>query len=149
MLRVFIGKELGDFFIRLHQDVLDLLVGETSSRVDHCPGEAGGADLAVLVDLHHTALGQAVDLWHERAEVVRELAWDHGKHAVCHVGGVATFACLFIEGAARFDIVGDIGDVHGKFPAAIIVATLAIRSFFDTDGVIKVLGIMRINGDHG
>ena len=63
--RVFIGEELGDFFIRLHQDVLNLLVGEASSGVDHCPGKAGGADLAVLVDLHHTALGQAVDLGHQ------------------------------------------------------------------------------------
>ena len=81
--------------------------------------------------------------------MVRELTRDHGKHAVCHVGGVTAFACLFIEGAARFDIVGDIGDVHGKFPTAIIIATFAVWIFFDTDGVIKVLGIMRINGDHG
>ena len=72
--------------------------------------------------------------------MIGEFAWNHREDAISHVGRVATGTGFFVQSGTWFDVVGDVRDVNGKLPATIF-------HFLDANGIVKVLGIMGVDGD--
>src|SRR5690606_20257549 len=71
-----------------------------------------------------------------------EFLRQHGDDGADEVGGVAAALGLLVEGGARVDVGGDVGDVHAD-------AGLAVGQLLDGEGVVEVLGVVGVDGEGG
>ena len=87
------------------------------------------------------ALRQPVHVGLERAQLIAQGLRQHGDDAVHQVGGVAPPLRLRIQRRARLDVMRHVRDVHPQPP-------LVRRHPLQADRIVKVLRVIRINGDH-
>ena len=116
-----------------------LPVGQAGGAADHGAPEADIADRAVAVDLGKDAEGEAILVGPQAAETVGEILGKHRDDAVGEVDGVASRACLLVERGVGLHVVGDVGDVDGRFPAVI--------GGLHLDGVVEVASCVGIDRD--
>jgi len=92
--------------------------------------------------MHDGAEDEALFAGIERAHAVGESFRKHGNGAIDEVDGIAAEAGFAIERRLGTNVVGDVGDVHLKEPAAVFAA-------LDVNGVVEVAGGFAVNGDDG
>ena len=88
------------------------------------------------------AFGEPVDVGFQRAQFVAQSFGQHRNDPIHEVGGIATSFRFFIQGGPGFDVMRNIGNVNPQFPVLIWCRLQA-------DGVIKILGVIRVDGHHG
>ena len=118
-----------------------LLIAEPSAGMDDsgvelCPQDltCGGKD-----ELH--ALCQPVHPGFQRAEFIAEGLGKHRDDAVHQIGGISTLGRLCIQCGAGLYIMGDIRNMNPEFPLVLIGP-------LEAEGVVKILRIKRVDGDH-
>ena len=117
----------------------DLVIGQARCRADHCPVEATARGLAAVIDAQLGHHGQPVDLGLQRAQLVAECLGQHRHHPLREVDRGATQLRFGIQRAAGLHVVRNVGDGDQQSIAG------AFR--FAPDGVVKVAGILAIDGD--
>ena len=123
---------------------LRLLVGELGRTLHHDAVE-GVACLAPLMREDHAhGKRRPVDALAQRAEIIRDPFGQHRHDAVREIDGVAALQRLAIQRRFRPDVIGDVGDCH-RHDHAIGIVGRSIQ--LGKDGVVMVLGIMRVDGD--
>lgn len=142
----FLGQVIGlvehffDFIGRfIFEDGEGLLVGEAPAGSNDSGIKVGFEDLASVADEKLGALGETIDVGFERAKLIAEGLGQHGDHAIDQVSGIAAVPGFFIQGGARFHVMGNVGDMDPDFP-------LAIRSGTNANRVVEILGVIRIDG---
>ena len=119
---------------------LDLLVGEAPGRMDDAGGEFAVQHLALLVQGHQRAHGQAVHVRLQRAEAVAQGLGQHGQDAVRQVDAGGALVGFLVQGRTGLHVVGHVGDVHAQLPVAVVQAD-------QRHGVVKVLGVGPVDGE--
>ena len=117
-----------------------LFVGKASFGADDCRIELGADHMTLCGKQELDALGEAVDVGLQRAEFIAQRLGQHGDDAVHEVGGVSALSGFDIQCAARSDVVRDICDVDPEFP---LITALTLNA----DGVVKVFGVIGVDGD--
>ena len=124
---------------RTLQNFEGLEVAEAALRMDHRREMTGLQDSPVLIDKELHALRQTIHVRLERAEIITQCLGQHRNHTIDQIGRVAASTRLLVQRGACFHIVRDVGDVDPEFP-------VLSGNTFKTDGVVEVLGIIRIDG---
>ena len=88
----------------------DARVGEARGRAHHGREETALRHDARAGHLHLADHAEAIDLGHQRAQVVREFLGQHRQHAAREVDRGRALARLGIEGRARPHVVADVRD---------------------------------------
>ena len=118
-----------------------LLIGKPGAAADIGVRKAGVEHFPLFVEFHLTCLCQPHDARPSGCTNRRKGAGKHGQHAVRKVGGIAPFARFPVQSAAWLNKVGDVRNVDGQHPP--------FRRGSDGNGVVKILGACRVNGDDG
>ena len=125
---------------------LNRFVGQPRRRAHQRPLEAmspltpGGVDPQMRCD------AGAVLARFQGAQIVRERLWQHRHDPVGEVDRIAAMHRFAVEGAARPDVMADIGDRDDDMPAA-AVFRIGIR--FGPDGIIEIARILAVDRDQG
>ena len=122
------------------QEAVGLLIGEALDAADDGVRELGFHQAGVRSELADDGLHQAVFGFDERAQSARERVREHRDDRADEVGGVAAFARLDVEGRAGLHIGGHVGDVDAD-------PDVAVGRAFDREGVVEVLGVIRVDGN--
>ena len=122
------------------QEREDFPVGKPLLRVDNGRIEFRIHDPAVVSEEELDALGQAIHLGLQRTQFIAERFGEHRDDPVHQVRGIAALAGFGVQRRAGPDIVGHIGDVNPQAP-------LIGGNPFEADGVVEVLGVIRVDGD--
>ena len=125
---------------RLLQNGEHFFVGEAALRVDNGGIKLGAQHAAIVGDEKLHALGQAIHVGLQRAEFITQGFGQHRDDAVHEVGGVAALARLDIQGGAGLHVIRYVRDVNPELP-------LTLRRSFQTDRIVEILRVVRINGD--
>ena len=98
------------------------------------------------VDPHPDGQTGAVDMFVQGAQIARQDIGQHWHDAVGEIGGIAAPPRLAVKGAARRDVMGDIGNGHPDDMAAGIAGLIVGHGI---DGIIAVARINGVDGDQG
>ena len=118
-----------------------LLIGQTRLAADESVRKACTEHLPLLIKFHFAYFCQAHDIRPQAAQIVGKAGREHWKDAVRQVRGIAAAQGFPIQRAAGPDEMGDVRNVNGQRPAG--------RSGRDGNGVVKIPGACRVNGDDG
>ena len=75
----------------------------------------------------------------QAAEIVGEVFREHGQHMVGEINRSGSLDGFFIKGSSEADMLGDIGNMNPESIAGLMG--------FQTDGIIKILGISPVDGE--
>jgi hypothetical protein len=101
-------------FIAIGQDGVDVRVGHPRIAVDHAVVEFVADDLPLAVHFHQARLHEAIHLGVEAADAGREFRREHVHRPLREIHGRPPIVGLFVEYAAFFHIVCNVGDVHAR-----------------------------------
>ena len=124
------------------QDLLHFVIGQPCLAADDRPGEFRRLQPSGPIEGENHRHGQTVHAGIEAADAGGQFRRQHGQDGLGKVDAGAPFFRLLIQGRARLDIIGHIGDGHVEHKAA-------ARFFQEGDAVIKVPGVQTVDGDHG
>ena len=96
-------------------------------------------DGVVLIEVHADHHGQPVHVGAQRAQFVGQFWWQHWQNGVRQIHRGCPSRCSVVKGGAGAHIVGHISDGYPE-------RTSSIR-FHQTDGIVEILGIGRVDGD--
>src|SRR6266404_2702468 len=107
---------------------------------DHAPGEARAFCHSIFVELDEHRMRQPIDSRIKTAYAVTEALRQHRNYSVWQINTVTAPARFAIEGTVRFNVSGDISNVHPESPTGIV-------DLFDVNRVVEIACIVRIDGD--
>ncbi len=133
-----------DIFHRLplfrFNNFLYFLVGKPAVGTNDCFSEPLTQHLCFVVYFKNGRESQLIFIRAQGANTVREFFGQHGNHAVHEIDGGCSFVRFGIQYRVGFHVIRHIGNVHTHFPQA-------IAKTLQGDGIIKIFGIRRVNGD--
>src|ERR1700719_2890047 len=136
-----VGVTHGHLGISL-DDFVYVGVGHAFEGTNDSGSHAGAAHVAGGVELHESAHDQAVFVRFQGAHSIGKRFGKHGDGAVGKIDGGAAQASFVIEGAFGSHVVGAVGDVHLKMPAAVGLT-------LDVNSVVEIAGGFAVDGDDG
>src|SRR5699024_7259624 len=98
-------------------------------------------ELALFVQVHQAGESQAQFALVQAADAVGQLLGQHGHHLVGIVDAGGPLKGFVVQGGARLDVVGHVGDVHPQLKA--------VGGLVQADGVVDVLGLGAVDGEDG
>ena len=136
-----LGVARGHLWIAF-ENFVDVGVGHALDGTDDAGHHPGVEHASGGVEVHDGAEDKALFAGIERAHAVGESFRKHGNGAIDEVNGITAEAGFAIERRLGTNVVGDVGDVYLKEPAAVVAA-------LDVNGVVEVAGGFAVNGDDG
>ena len=117
-------------------------VGEPGSGANHRLEETIARHPPGPADVHLADHGQPIHLGHEGAQAIGEGLGEHGNHPTGEVDARAPGLGALVQGAARLDVMANVGDGHKQAPSR-------AASGLGEDRVVEVLGVLPIDGHEG
>ena len=117
-------------------------VGEPSRRANHRLEETIARHPPGPADVHLADHGQPIHLGHEGAQAIGEGLGEHGNDPAREVDARAPGLRALVQGAARLDVMANVGDGHQQAPSR-------AASGLGEDRVVEVLGVLPIDGHEG
>jgi hypothetical protein len=124
------------------ENLVDIGIGHALNGADNAGHHPGVEHASGGIEVHDGAEDEALFAGIERAHAVGESFRKHGNGAIDEVDGITAKTGLAIERRLGTNIVGNVGDVHLKEPAAVVAA-------LDVNGVVEVAGGFAVNGNNG
>ena len=122
--------------------MLCLLIGEAPVATGDGVTDLILLDLSLGIHFHHHRVGEFILIGTQRADVVAQFLGQHGHRAVYQIDRCGALIGLLVDDRARGDIVAHVGDMDTDFPVAVL-------QLLDGQGVVKVLGVGRVDGERG
>ena len=121
------------------QNLLHLFVGIATITLDDGMRQMPMLDICLVVELEDHTVAQLLLVWSQRANEVTKTLRQHWDGAIHEIDTRSTSIGLLVDDRAFLHIMRDIGNMHAHFPQTTIQLT-------DTKGIVKVLGILRVDG---
>ena len=121
------------------QYLLHLLVGIATITLDDGMCQMPMLDICLVVELEDHTIAQFLLVWSQRANEVTKTLRQHWDGAIHEIDTRSTSIGLLVDDRAFLHIMRDIGNMHAHFPQTTLQLT-------DTKGIVKVLGILRVDG---
>ena len=121
------------------QYLLHLLVGIAAIAPDDGMRQMPMLDICLVVELEDHTIAQFLLVWSQRANEVTKTLRQHWDGAIHEIDTRSTSIGLLVDDRAFLHIMRDIGNMHAHFPQTTLQLT-------DTKGIVKVLGILRVDG---
>ena len=138
--------QLKHFFLEVSpsgfDNLLGFFVGEAAVALDDRMYYARVLHFSLLRDFEDDGVGQFFFVGAEGADEVAEPFGQHGDGAVYQINGCCALFGFLVDDASFFHVVGDVGNVYAYFPKAVFQPS-------DGEGVVKVLGILGVDGEGG
>src|SRR4029079_12868627 len=115
------GTDLDPLLLTRIQRRLRVLRGDVGGNPDLRPGEPPAGHVALGVDLQVAGHRRAVLALLQRADVSRQLLWQHWHDPIGEIDAVAARPRFAVELGARTDVEADVGDGDDRVPAALTV----------------------------
>ena len=119
---------------------VDIGIGHALHAADDAGCDFLGDNFALVIDLQQRRKHQPVFMRHQRAEVGGKLERQHGDSAVRKVDAGAAQACFRVDGAARFHVVADVGDMH-------LERVVAVGQAIHPHGIVEISRGFAVDGD--
>ncbi len=123
------------------EDRVHLGVGHAVSASNDATNELLADDVAVMVDFEQRRQHQAIHTRFEGADVGGQLHGQHRHGAVREVDAGAPQGGLSVDGAARPDVVADVGDVN-------VQRETPVLQLVHPHGVVEIAGGFAVDGDN-
>ena len=132
---------LTEILIPVYQNLVYQGIRQTAVYMNHHRQNLVFGHLALRADFHFTGHGQAVHPCIKAANAIGKLPWKHRHHTVHKVHRSTSGLSLNVQWLIFPHIPAYVRYINTKEKATVIV-------LFHVDAIIKVLGILTVNGDN-